>query len=300
MKMNNTQISGVIPAVPTPFTEDGDLDLEGLRFNLRRMREVPFSGYVIGGSSGEFVYLSEGERREVVKVAREEISSDRVLIVGTGMESTRATIEMTKMMTDEGADVAIVVTPSYFTGMMTAKALTHHYSTVAEASSIPILLYSVPVFTGFDLPLDAVVRLAPHPNIIGMKDSGRDIIRIGSIIHQSPEDFSMLVGSAGLFLAGLAVGCVGTISALANIAGEELGLIQKEFAQGDPASARSIQMRLIKPNWTLTGRFGVPGLKYALDLMGYKGGYARSPLLPLTEEEKAEVKLVLKDSSLLK
>jgi 4-hydroxy-2-oxoglutarate aldolase len=300
MKMNNTQISGVIPAVPTPFTKDGDLDLDALRFNLRKMGEVPFSGYVIGGSSGEFVYLSADERCEVVKVAREEISSDRVLIVGTGMESTRATIEMTKLMADEGAEVAIVVCPSYFTNMMTSKALTNHFSTVAESSPIPILLYSIPAFTGFDLPHEAVVRLAPHPNIIGMKDSGTDVIRIGSIIHQSPEDFSMLVGSAGLFLAGLAVGCVGTISALANIAGRELGLIQKEFAQGDPVSARSVQMRLIKPNWTLTGRFGVPGLKYALDLLGYKGGYARSPLLPLMEEEKEEVKLALNRAGLLK
>lgn len=298
--MNNTKISGVIPAVPTPFTKDGDLDLDALRFNLRKMGEVPLSGYVIGGSNGEFVYLSEDERREVVKAAREVISSDRVLIVGTGMESTRATIEMTKMMADEGAEVAIVVTPNYFTAMMTSKALTNHYATIAEASPIPIMLYSVPVFTGFDLPLEAVVRLAPHPNIIGMKDSGRDIIRIGSIIYQSPEDFSMLVGSAALFLAGLAVGCVGTISALANIAGRELGLIQDEFTQGDIVSARSIQMRLIEPNWTLTGRLGVPGLKYAQDLLGYKGGYARSPLLPLTEEEKEEVRGTLVEAGLLK
>jgi 4-hydroxy-2-oxoglutarate aldolase len=299
MKMNNRRISGIFPAMPTPFTQDGDLELEALRFNLRKMSEVSFSGYVIGGSSGEFVYLSDDERCEVVKVAREEVSPDRVLIVGTGMESTRATIKMTKMMADEGAEVAIVVTPNYFTSMMTSDALIHHYSSVAEASPIPILLYSVPVFTGFDLPLEAVVRLAPHPKIIGMKDSGRDIIRIGSIIHQSPAEFSMLVGSAALFLPGLSAGCVGTISALANVAGGELGMIQKEFAQGEGATARSIQMRLIKPNWTITGRFGIPGLKYALDLVGYKGGYPRSPLLPLKDEDKAEVREVLEVAGLL-
>jgi 4-hydroxy-2-oxoglutarate aldolase len=299
MKMNFLPVSGIIPAVPTPFKANGDLDLEALLFNLDRLNKMPISGYVIGGSNGEFVYLNEGERTEVVRIAREVIPTDRLLIVGTGMESTRATIEMTAMMADEGADLAIIVTPNYFTGMMTSEALIHHYSTVADASTIPILLYSVPVFTGFDLPLDAAVHLASHPNIVGMKDSGRDIIRIGSIIHQTPVDFSMLVGSAALFLPGLVVGCVGTVSALANIAAGELESIQHDFVEGNLQGARATQMRLIEPNRTLTVKYGVPGLKFALDLMGYKGGYSRLPLLPMSDEGNAEVETVLKRSGLL-
>jgi 4-hydroxy-2-oxoglutarate aldolase len=294
----SNEISGIVPAVPTPFTENADLDLDALRFNLQKLAEVPLSGYLIGGSTGEFVYLSDEERSEVVSVARDEIAKDRVLIVGTGMESTRATIEMTKKMADIGADVAIVVTPNYFTSKMTAEALTNHYLAVADGSPIPILLYSVPAFTGIDLPVESVINLAPHPNIVGMKDSGRDIIRIASLIYRSPADFSMMVGSAGLFLAALSVGSAGTISALANIAGEELSQIQKDFSAGDLINARSVQLRLIDLNSTITSRLGVAGLKYALDLLGYKGGYARSPLLPLTEEEKAEVEFALNKAGL--
>jgi 4-hydroxy-2-oxoglutarate aldolase len=182
---------------------------------------------------------------------------------------------------------------------MTSEALKHHYSTVAEASAVPILLYSVPVFTGFDLPLDAAVQLASHPNIVGMKDSGRDIIRIGSIIDQSPEDFSMMVGSAALFLAGLVVGCVGTVSALANIAAVEMDSIQSDFDEGNLDNARVTQGRLIEPNHTLTAEYGVPGLKYALDLIGYKGGFARSPLLPLKEGEKDGIRGILVKAGLL-
>ena len=296
----SNEISGIVPAVPTPFTENADLDLDALRFNLQKLAEVPLSGYLIGGSTGEFVYLSDEERSEVVSVARDEIAKDRVLIVGTGMESTRATIEMTKKMADIGADVAIVVTPNYFTNRMTADALTNHYLAVADGSPIPMLLYSVPVFTGFDLPVESVINLAPHPNIVGMKDSGRDIIRIASLIYRSPADFSLMVGSAGLFLAGLSVGCGGTISALANIAGEELYIIQRDFSAGDLINARSVQLRLIDPNSTITSRLGVPGLKFALNLLGYKGGYARSPLLPLTEEEKEQVRGALDKAGLLK
>jgi 4-hydroxy-2-oxoglutarate aldolase len=298
--MNNLLLSGIVPAVPTPFTEKENLDLDALRFNLQKLAEVPLSGYLIGGSTGEFVYLSDEERSEVVGVARDEIPKDRVLVVGTGMESTRATIDMTNKMADIGADVAIVVTPNYFTKKMTADALTNHYLAVADRSPIPILLYSVPVFTGFDLPLESVINLAPHPNIIGMKDSGRDIIRIASLISGSPADFSIMVGSASLFLPSLSVGSIGTISALANIAGEELFQIQRDYSAGDLINARSVQLRLIDPNSTITSRLGVPGLKYAQDLLGYKGGYARSPLLPLTEEEKELVRGALDKAGLLK
>lgn len=297
--MNKSHLSGILPAVPTPFTEEGELDLASLRSNLAKMMEMPLSGYVIGGSSGEFVFLNEEERIKVVAAARDEISSDRALIVGTGMESTRETIALTAKMADLGADAAIVVTPSYFTRMMTSEALTVHYLSVADSSPIPILLYSVPVFTGFDLPEETVVKASQHPKIIGMKDSGRDVIRIASMIRGSPDDFSMLVGSAALFLAGLSVGCVGTISALANVASQELDQIQREFKDGNLELARAIQGRMIEPNRALTVRFGVPGLKYALDLVGYRGGYPRAPLLPLKMEDKGEIEVVLKKSGLL-
>ena len=297
-KMNYSQISGIIPAVPTPFSEDGQLNLDGLRFNLNRLGEEPLSGYLIGGSNGEFVYLSAEERVQVVTTAREVIPEDRVLIVGTGMESTRSTIAMTKMMAEAGAEVAIVVCPNYFTNKMTTDALVKHYSSVADASPIPILLYSVPANTGFDLPIEAVVRLAPHENIIGMKDSGGNITRIGSLVLKTPDDFSMMAGSGGFYLAALAVGCVGTICALANIAARQLALIQEYFDQADLINARATQLRLIEPNTILTVKLGVPGLKNAMDMLGFKGGTARPPLLPLSDDEKDEVRRVLEESDL--
>ena len=296
---NPLSLDGVFPPIPTPFNTNGDIDLDRLRDNLDRWNEQPLSGYVVGGSNGEFVSLTPDERVEVVQVAGVTIPSDRLLIAGSGMESTRATVDLTLQMAEVGADAVIVVTPSYYKRFMSAAALENHYRQVADVSPVPIILYSVPANTGVDLQLEAVVRLANHPNVAGIKDSGGSVAKIGAMVHETPDGFQVLAGSAGFFLGALAVGAVGTVAALANIAGPELVGMLTQFRSGNLTLAQEIQKRLIEVNTAVTTRFGVPGLKAALDMMGYYGGPVRSPLLPLSDEERGTIRWVLEKAGLI-
>lgn len=296
----HTQISlaGIFPPVATPFKDNGDLDLDGLQSNLEKLNRQPLAGYVLGGSNGEFTSLSVEERLEVVKLARQVTPKDRLLIAGSGMESTRGTLDLTQRVAQQGADVAIVVTPGYFKAKMTTAALVAYFRQVADASPIPVLLYSVPANTGVDMPAAAVAELASHPNIIGLKDSGGDITKIGLMVHQTPPDFQILAGSAGFLLAALTVGAVGGVLALANIAASQLHELYKRFNDGDIAGARTLQLGLIEANLAVTARFGVAGLKAAMEQLGYRGGLPRSPLLPLGADERATLAQIIDQAEL--
>jgi 4-hydroxy-2-oxoglutarate aldolase len=296
---NPLSLHGVFPPITTPFKQNGDIDFQHLVVNLERWNQQPLSGYVVGGSNGEFVSLSSEERIDVVRAVRAEIPSDRLLIAGSGMQSTRATIELTRQMAEVGADAAIVVTPSYYKTMMSSAALESHYFQIADASSIPILLYNVPANTGVELEVEVVVRLATHPNVIGIKDSGGSVAKIGAMVHKSPDNFQVLAGSAGFLVGALAVGAVGVIGALANIAGRELVEILTKFRAGELDIARSMQLRLIEANNAVTARYGIAGLKAAMDMLGYFGGPVRSPLLSLEEEEKKLLHQILVEAGLL-
>ena len=297
--MTTISLAGVFPPIPTPFKADEQIDYDALQANLERWNGEPLAGYVVGGSNGEYVYCSPDERVEVVRVARQAVPRDRLLIAGSAMESTRETIELTRRMAQAGADVAIVVTPNYYKARMSAAVLEHHYRQVADAAPIPVMLYNVPANTGLDLPAQAVIKLATHPNIIGMKDSGGDVTRIGALVHATPPGFQIVAGSGGFFLGALAVGAVGCVGALANIAAAGLARLLDCFRQGDLAGARAIQLPLIEPNTAVTARFGVPGLKAAMDMLGYYGGPVRSPLLPLGDDDRAELRRVLVKAGLL-
>lgn len=296
---NPLPLDGVFPPIPTPFKPNGDIDFQHLAANLDRWSQQPLSGYVVGGSNGEFVSLSSDERVDVVRAVREAAPSDRLLIAGSGMHSTLATIELTHRMAEVGADAAIVVTPSYYKTMMSSAALENHYRQIADAAVIPILLYNVPANTGVELKVEAVVRLAVHPNVIGIKESGGSVAKIGTMVHRTPEDFQVLAGSAGFMLGALAVGAVGVIGALANIAGQELVEILAHFRADEHDAARAIQLRLTEANTAVTVKRGIPGLKAAMDMLGYYGGPVRSPLLSLEEEDKKTLRQTLIEAGLL-
>jgi 4-hydroxy-2-oxoglutarate aldolase len=291
-------LAGIIPPVATPFTAAGDLDLDGLQLNLERLNREPLSGYVLGGSNGEFSSLSIDERLKVVELARAVTPRDRLLIAGSGLESTRGTIELTEKVAKLGADVAIVVTPGYFRAKMSAAALEAHFTQVADAAPIPVLLYSVPANTGVDLPAAAVAKLARHPNIIGLKDSGGDITKIGQMLNDTPAGFQILAGSAGFLLASLSLGAVGGVMALANIAGRQLHELYARFQAGDLAGARAVQLPLIALNTAITARFGVAGLKAAMEMLGYRAGTPRAPLLPLGDEDRATLRQIMAEAGM--
>ncbi|XP_022620137.1 4-hydroxy-2-oxoglutarate aldolase, mitochondrial isoform X2 [Seriola dumerili] len=199
-------LSGIYPPIATPFTAKEDVDYRRLEENLQKYNKIPFKGLVVQGSNGEYPYLTEEERVEVVRTVRRSLPAGKVLMAGSGCESTGATVQLTEKMAAVGADAVLVVTPCFYKGKMDSRALIQHFTKVADCSPVPVVLYSVPANTGLELPLDAVVQLSQHPNIVGLKDSGGDITRIGLTVHKTKtQDFQVLAGSAGFLMAAYCV-----------------------------------------------------------------------------------------------
>ncbi|XP_060943041.1 4-hydroxy-2-oxoglutarate aldolase, mitochondrial isoform X2 [Limanda limanda] len=284
-------LSGIYPPIATPFTAGEDVDHRALEGNLQKYARIPFKGLVVQGSNGEYPYLTEEERVEVVKTVRRSLPAGKLLMAGSGCESTRATLQLTEKMAAAGADVVLVVNPCFYKGKMDARALIQHFTKVADSSAVPVVLYSVPANTGLELPLDAVVHLSQHPNIVGLKDSGGDITRLGLIVHRTKEqDFQVLAGSAGFLMAAYCVGAVGGVCALANVLGPELCELERLCVSGLWEDARVLQQRLIEPNAAVTRKLGVPALKQAMEWFGFHGGACRSPLQPLSEAETQQLR----------
>jgi 4-hydroxy-2-oxoglutarate aldolase len=221
------------------------------------------------------------------------------MIAGTGCESTRETIALTRQAAQVGADAALVLTPHYYGSKMTPDCLVRHYQAVADASPIPILLYNVPGFTHVDVDAATIARAAHHPNVAGIKDSGGNLAKLADVVRLTGPDFQVLAGSAGFFLAGLAVGAVGGVLALANVAPQECIGIYRLFKAGQWDEAAELQRRMVPVNAAVTARFGVAGLKAAMDMLGYYGGPVRSPLLDLTGAERQALHGVLVDGGLV-
>jgi len=211
------------------------------------------------------------------------------VIAGTGVETTTETIRLTAETAKAGAQAALVLPPFYFKAAMGNAALITHYKAVADASPIPIMLYNMPGNTGLNLTSGLVAELSHHPNIIGIKDSGGNIVQIAEIVAKSKPGFIVFAGSGSFLLPTLAVGGRGTTAALANIAADELADIYDAFMANDMQKAKEAQLKVMDINAAVTSRWGVPGLKAAMDMMGYIGGRPRLPMLPLPEKERAEL-----------
>ncbi len=297
----NTSISlkGCYPPIPTPFDEHGRVDHEHLASNIQKWQETPLRGFAVLGSNGEAVLLREAEKVEVWKTAGEAIDDDHLFIAGTGCESTAETLELTEKAAGLGADVALIVTPHYYKARMDRRALVTHYTTIADRSPIPIVLYNVPASTGLDMGADVVIELAAHPRIIGLKESSGNVIKMGQVLAAAREGFQVLAGSGSFLLPALSVGAVGGVMALASVAPHELDEIVSSFDKGDLRKAKDIQLRLIAPNAAVTSQFGIAGLKAALDLIGMYGGPVRPPLLPLEPPQREELRRILQRAELL-
>jgi 4-hydroxy-2-oxoglutarate aldolase len=289
---------GVYPPVLTPF-RGGEVAHDRLATNLARLNAHPLTGYVVLGSTGEFPLLTEGEKERIIGTAREHTPGDRLLVAGTGGESTEACVRLTKRAAHLGADAAIVITPSYFKAMMKPLVLIRHYRTVADASPLPILLYNFPANTGINLEPDTVSRLAEHPNIRGVKDSSGNVPQAAEMIRQTPKTFHVFVGSPIAFLPALVVGAAGGILALANIAPAECCEVWRLAQSGQWAEARDVAFRLGPLATGIAGRYGIGGLKAALDLLGGYGGPPRGPLPTPDADGVAEIREILATTGLL-
>ena len=274
----------------TPFTRDGEVDARAIRTNVTRWMRTGLGGIVALGSNGEAPLLDESESDLVLATAREAVPGEKTFIAGTGRESTRATIAATHRAAAAGADAVLVRTPSYFKSRMTTDAFVRHYTAVADASRVPVLLYNYPAVTGVNLPVEAVARLAEHPNIAGMKETGTDVAQVAAFVDVAPQRFAVIAGSAPPAYGFLCTGAVGAILAVACAAPEPCVRLFELTNQGRHAEARELQRRLTPLAKLVTTGFGVPGLKAAMDLAGYVGGHPRAPLLPAPPEAIAQLR----------
>ena len=287
------KLAGVMPPITTAFEESGDVSLDGLKGNFRKWNRTGLSGYLVLGSNGETVYLTEAERLRVVETARASIPDSMIMMVGTGRESTRETVDFTNHAADLGADCALVITPSFFRAAMTPGVLYDHFATVAESARIGILLYNVPQFTGVNLQPEWVARLSQHPNILGIKDSSGDIEQLSRIIELSRKGFAVFTGSAQVFFAALCIGAAGGILAAANLVPREFVEIQSLFDAGKISEARALQTKMTPLAVAITTTHGISGLKAVMDMAGYYGGPPRLPLQPVGREAKEELRRLL-------
>ena len=296
--MSQIDLNGIFPPIPTPFAGD-DIAFDKLAVNIEKWSQTGLKGLVVMGSNGEYVYLSANEKRELVERAVEMTPDHMLVIAGTGCESVKETIELTRDSAERGAHAALVVTPHYYSGRMNEAAMLAFFSAVADQSPIPIILYNVPKFTHVNVTVKLVAYLSGHPNIVGIKDSTGNVIQLGDFANNVDPDFNLLVGTAGALFGGLVLGCNGGVLALANIAPEICVKIHEAVKSGDYETAKQLQLKMIPVNQAVTATYGVPGLKAAMDMLGYFGGDPRPPLLPSTEKEKTEIREILVKAGLL-
>ena len=293
------QPAGIFAPLATIFRDDGELDLTGFAANLSVYAESDLDGVVLLGSNGEFATLDTNEREAVVEAGVEAIDGRRIVMAGTGAESTRRTVQQTRHAAAAGVDFALVITPHYYKTRYDRAAMVLHYQTVAEASPIPILIYVMAAYTGLDLPTSTIAELSRHPNIVGIKDSGGHAVKIADMMATVEPGFAVLAGSANSLLASLALGATGGIVALGNIAPGACKQLHRLFEDGRLDEARGLQLRLMAPNAAVTTKYGIAGLKAALELVDLRGGLPRPPLLPLNYEEQTDVRATFDAAGLL-
>ncbi len=286
-------LSGIFPALTTPFESDGSVSLAGLKHNIQQYNRTGLAGYVVMGSTGESVLLSKAEMESVLATVKEVALRGKKLIAGTGAESTAETIERTKRAAELGYYAALVKTPYYYKPAYKPEVYIAHYRRVADASPIPVVLYSVPQFTGVALEPREIAVLAEHPNIIGIKDSSGNVQRVAETIVTVPPDFQVLVGSASTMYPSLIIGARGGILALASALPEKCVALYELIRLGQHEKARELHAVILRASKLVVSECGIAGVKYVMDQRGYHGGLPRLPLLPLHDEQKKRLNAFL-------
>ena len=292
-------LGGILPPIPTPFDSGGELNLKALAQNMARWNSYPLAGYVVLGTNGEMHYLSEAEKLTYLEAARKLIPAEKLFVAGCGCESAHSTISLVKRVAALGADVALLVNPCYYKARMDNAGLTDYYTRVADASPIPLSIYNIPANTMVDMSADLIIRLSEHPNIAGVKDSGGNLAKLGQIVKGARPGFQILAGSAGFLYPALCLGAIGGVLALANIAPKQCCDLLDYVKRGKHTEAKALQLRVIAANTAVTSQFGVPGLKAAMDMIGMYGGIPRSPMLPLSEDQKMGLRKILQEAGII-
>jgi 4-hydroxy-2-oxoglutarate aldolase len=292
----SVRLDGVFGPVVSTFKRDsGDIDVPAFANNVKSHIAAGFLGVVVCGSTGEAALLTEMERSELLEAARRATPPDRVVLMGTGAESTRLTIRRCHEAQTVGADAVLVVAPHYYSNAMSLDVLRAHYRRVADESPLPVLLYNIPKYMHFKLPPELVAELAQHPNVVGMKDSSGDLDLLKSYLESQSESFAVLTGNGAQLHPALMVGARGGILAVALFAGERSVAIFRAHATGDHATADRLQAEMKQAAVTIVGELGVPGVKVAMEIVGLHGGPVRGPLLDLDAAGRARVSALMRE-----
>jgi len=296
--MMSYRFKGIFTPLTTPYGDD-HISPEKLKENIEKYNVFDLSGYVVLGSTGESVFLSDMESEELVKTAKKAAASDKTIIAGTAKESTQLTLEFTNRMANEGADTALIRTPSYMKSLMDEEALRSYFLTIADSSKIPIIIYHIPRSTGLTISSKLIADLSEHPNIAGLKDSSGNVAFLGETIPQLHTNFDFLLGAASIFLPGLIMGASGGIITLSSIAPSQCLRLFSLYREKKWEEAVNLQFELIPLNKAIIETYGIPATKYALDLLGYHGGPCRPPLRSLDQTGKDDMKTILHKLNLL-
>ena len=292
------EFKGVFAALTTPFTDD-QIYPDKLKENIEKYNAYDLAGYVIGGSTGENVYLTDDEILSLAQTARDTAAPGKKIIVGTARESTRNTLDLTNKVADIGVDAALVVLPHYYKSLMHSAALKNHFLAIGDTSKVPVIIYSIPHNTGITPEPQLIIELSRHPNILGIKDSSGNLSLLEEAHPHMVSGSTFLLGAGSLLLTGLMKGASGGILSLAAVAPELCAKLYRLYRDNKLDKAKKLQLDLTPLNQAVTKDYGVPGAKYALDLRGYYGGPCRLPLLPLPEKDQLVIKNLLSQLNLI-
>jgi 4-hydroxy-2-oxoglutarate aldolase len=290
------KLHGIFPPIATPFDHNGEIYKAKLEHNVDKWNKTGLAGYVVCGSTGESVYLTFEEKLLLFELVASRASPDKILMAGTGVESVRETVALTNHAAGMGYKAVMVRTPHYYKNLVNnAAAQTTYYRAVADQARIPLMIYNWPQATGVDIPVEAVCALSEHPNIIAIKESSGNIEKVMQMIRETKSGFQVLVGSAPTLAPSLAVGAVGAVLAYANAAPYSTIAIWEAHRQREFEAAMDWQRRIARASVLVTTKYGIPGLKHAMDLNGYYGGPPRLPLVPVGPAARAEIEEAFRD-----
>jgi dihydrodipicolinate synthase/N-acetylneuraminate lyase len=288
-------LKSIVPPLVTPFDESGAVRYDAFERNFDNYFAAGIRGYLVLGSNGESVYLEHSEKLKLIELARKRVPSSMMLLAGTGVESTHATIELTKEAAGCGVDAVLVKNPFYYKSQMTFDVYYAHYSAVADASPVPVVIYNVPVFTGISMEARLIIELAKHPNIVGLKESSGDVRLISEVVWNTPgEKFSVLAGAAPVLYPNMMAGARGGIVALACAAPKAMLLLYQAVAHSNYTRAAEVQRIIATAAAAVTSKYGIAGLKAGMNLEGFDAGLPRRPLLPMNAQQLGDLEQIFR------
>lgn len=299
--MNSRFLHGIFAPVPTPFTADGEVAWDKFADNIQKIGQTRLAGILVLGSNGEAVALREEEKIKLIALAREHMPSGKKVLAGTGCESLYATLHLCREAARSQVDAVVVVNPTYYRGTVSnPHVMADYYRRVGDGSPVPVMIYNMPRNTALNIPASVIIEASTHENIIGLKDSGGDIAQIATVISHAEPGFAVFAGSASFLLPTLYLGGRGGTVACANLAPDLCVDILEALKAGNHDQAHTLQMSILDLNAAVTTGFGVAGLKYGLECLGYYGGPCRSPLPPcLSEEAQTTLRGLMNKAGLL-